>query len=205
MKERRGQKRFKRRFMVRYGERELSHTGFTQDVSRGGAFIVSPYRPPLDTHIHVQVYLEKESSVYFEASVRRHKIVPAQLRSVEKGGFGVRFLLPDEVLANVLVESGGQLEIGYATAADLKKAFDQEFRHGGVFVSTNREVDRGGDAIFAMRLDFAGGRTFEFETTVVHVFQEGGQSGRQGVGLVFKDRKEVEEAISPYLTGAKER
>ena len=184
--------------MVRYGERELSHTGFTQDVSRGGAFIVSPYRPPLDAHLHVQVYLDNETSVYFEASVRRHKIIPPELRSLEKGGFGVRFLLPDEVLADVLVESGDHLELHYATAADLKTAFDAEIRHGGVFVATDREIDRGGEAIFAMRLDFTG-KTFEFDTTVVHVFQDGAQQGRRGVGLVFKNRKEVEEAIAPYL------
>lgn len=185
--------------MVRYGERELSHTGFTQDVSRGGAFIVSPYRPPLDAHLHVQVYLDNETSVYFEASVRRHKIVPPELRSMEKGGFGVRFLLPDEVLADVLVESGDHLELRYASAADLKAAFEAEFRHGGVFVATDKEIDRGREAIFAMRLEFAG-KTFEFESTVVHVFQ---QPGRRGVGLVFKDRKEVEEAVAPYLAQAK--
>ncbi len=184
--------------MVRYGEHELTHTGFTQDVSRGGAFIVSPYRPPLDTHLHVQVYLEKETAVYFEATVRRHKVVPPELRSVEKGGFGVRFLLPDELLADVLVESGDHLEIRYATPADLKAAFEKEFRHGGVFVSTDREIDRGGDAIFAMRLDFAA-KTFEFEATVVHVFQDSSKSGPHGVGLVFKDRREVEEALTPYL------
>ncbi len=189
--------------MVRYGERELSHTGFTQDVSRGGAFIVSPYRPPLDAHLHVQVYLDNETSVYFEALVRRHKIIPPELRSLEKGGFGVRFLLPDELLADILVESGDHLELSYATTADLKTAFEAEFRHGGVFVTTDREIDRGGEVIFAMRLGFAG-KTFEFETTVVHVFQDGGaQQGRRGVGLVFRNRKEVEEAIAPYLAQAK--
>jgi Tfp pilus assembly protein PilZ len=188
--------------MVRYGEREFSHTGFTQDVSRGGAFIVSPYRPPLDTHLHVQVYLDNDTSVYFEASVRRHKIVPPELRSMEKGGFGVRFLLPDEVLADVLVESGDHLELRYATAADLKGAFEAEFRHGGVFVTTDRGIERGGEAIFAMRLEFAG-KTFEFETNVVHVFQDGPEQGQRGVGLVFKNRKEVEEAIAPYLAGVK--
>src|SRR5262249_17782196 len=105
VKERRQHKRFKRRYMVRYGERELTHSGFNFDVSRGGCFIVSPYRPPLDANLHVQIFLEPETSVYFEAQVRRHKVVPPELRSVEKGGFGVRFLRPDEILANILVES----------------------------------------------------------------------------------------------------
>jgi Tfp pilus assembly protein PilZ len=199
MKERRGQKRFKRRFMVRYGERELSHSGFTSDVSRGGAFIVSPYRPPLDSHLHVQIFLDKEMSVYFEATVRRHKIVPPELRSVDKGGFGIRFLLPDEVLANILVESGDHLEVGYATPADLKHAYEKEFRHGGVFVATDRDFERGTDVILAVRLDFAA-RTFELDTSVVHVWlNAAGQPGPRGVGLVFKDKKEFEEAITPYL------
>jgi Tfp pilus assembly protein PilZ len=198
MKERRQHKRFRRRFMVRYGERELTHSGFTFDVSRGGAFIVSPYRPPLDAHLHVQIFLDKETSVYFEATVRRHKIIPPELRSVDKGGFGVRFLMPDEVLADILVESGNRLEVAYASPDALQVASDKEFRHGGVFVPTDRELERGSDVLLAMRLEFAG-QTFEFDASVVHVWPNPTKDHPGGVGLVFKDKKEVEGTIKQYL------
>jgi len=198
MKERRRHKRFKRRYMVRFGERELSHSGFTFDVSRGGAFIVSPYRPALDSHLHVQIFVDKETSVYFEATVRRHKVIPPELRSVDKGGFGVRFLMPDEVLANILVESGNRLEVVYATPAELKTAYDKEFRHGGVFVATEREFERGTDVSLAVRLEFAA-QTYEFDASVVHVWLDTSQPGPRGVGLLVKDQKEFEGTLKPYL------
>jgi len=198
MKERRQHKRFKRRFMVRYGERELTHSGFTFDVSRSGAFVVSPFRPALDSHLHIQIFIDKETSVYFEATVRRHKVIPPELRSVDKGGFGVRFLMPDEVLANVLVESGSRLEIRYATLEDLKRAYEKEFKHGGVFVATDREFVRGADAILIVELDFAR-KAFEFDATVVHVWLDLTQPGPRGVGLVFKDPKEFADNLQPFL------
>ncbi len=184
--------------MVRFGERELTHSGFTYDVSRGGAFIVSPFRPPLDSHLHVQIFLDKETSVYFEATVRRHKVIPPELRSVDKGGFGVRFLLPDEVLADILVESGNRLQVAYATPDELRVASDKEFRHGGVFVPTDRELERGTEVLLALRFDFAE-QTFEFDASVVHVWLNPTKDHPRGVGLVFKDPKEVEGTIKPYL------
>ncbi len=184
--------------MVRFGERELSHSGFTQDVSRTGAFILCPYRPPLDSKVHLQIVLDKETVVYFEATVRRHKIIPPELRSVEKGGFGIRFLLPEEVLEKVLGDSENRLEVRYATAADLKVAYEKEFRRGGVFVLSQRELQRGSEVVLALRLDFAS-TTFEFDASVVHVWQDSSQPGARGIGLVFKDKKEVEAALETYL------
>lgn len=197
MKQRQAQKRYKRRFMVRYGERELSHSGFTDDVSRGGAFIVSPYRPPLDSKLHLQIFMDKERSVYFEATVRRHKIVPPELRSVDKGGFGIRFLLPDELLGDVLAEDGQQFQVGYATFAELKRAHENEFRHGGVFVPGERGLPRGSEVTLVMRLEFASA-TLEFDASVIHVY-DGSQAGPRGLGLVFKDQGAVEQALASYL------
>jgi Tfp pilus assembly protein PilZ len=198
MRERRAQKRFKRRFMVRYGERELTHSGFTSDISNGGAFIVAPQRPALDAHVHLHLFTDKETSVYFETTVRRHKIVPPQLRTLEKGGFGVRFRRPDEVLAEILFESGARLQVAYVTQDDLKLAYDEEFRHGGVFIPTEIRVERGSDVVVAVRLDFMN-KTFEFDASVVQVFLDSSLHGLRGIGVIFKERKDVEETITPLL------
>jgi Tfp pilus assembly protein PilZ len=198
MEERRAPKRFRRRFMVRYGEKELAHSGFTADISSGGAFIVAPYRPALDAHVHLHLFKDKENAVYLETTVRWHKIVPPQLRTLEKGGFGVRFLRPDEVLAGILFESGARLEVAYGSQADLRSAYDKEFRHGGVFIPTEIRVDRGSDLVVAVRLDFAG-QVFEFDASVVQVFADSSGPGVRGIGVVFKERKLVEEKITPFL------
>jgi len=197
MKERRGKKRGKRRFLVRYGARELSHSGFTRDISKRGAFIVSSSRPPLDSKLHVQIFLERERCVYFEALVTRHKIVSPHLRSLEKGGFGVRFLLPQEILQQMVVKQG-LLEILYATPGDLKQAYERQLRYGGVFVPTERELRRGSEVLLRIRLDFAK-QTLEFDATVVHVWTNATQTDTRGVGVVFNDRKEVEAAIEPFV------
>jgi Tfp pilus assembly protein PilZ len=196
MKDRRGKKRLKRRFIVRYGERELSHSAFTRDISRRGAFIASLSQPPLDSNLHLQIFLDKERSVYFEASVRRHKIVPPRLRSVEKGGFGVRFLMPHEILQRMLLAGGNVLEITYAAPEDLEVAYEKEIRHGGVFVPTGREFHRDSDVVLSVRLDFAK-RTLEFEASVV--WASPSQTAPRGVGLVFNDLKEVKAAIEPFV------
>lgn len=197
MKERRAQKRFKRRFMVRYGEKELTHSGFTSDISSGGAFIVAPYHPALDAYVHLHLFKDKENTVYLETTVRRHKIVPPQLRTLEKGGFGVQFRRPDEVLASILFESGARLEVAYPTPPDLKSAFDKEIRHGGVFIPTEVRVERGKDVVVAIRLDFAS-KVFEFDASVVQVFADSSHPMR-GIGVVFKERKDVEDTITPFL------
>ncbi len=195
MRERRAQKRFKRRFMVRYGEKDLTHSGFTSDISSGGAFIVAPQRPALDAYVHLHLFTDKETSVYLESTVRRHKIVPPQLRTLEKGGFGVRFRRPDEILADILFESGARLQVAYVTQDDLKQAYDKEFRHGGVFIPTEVQVERGSDVVVALRLDFVN-KTFEFDASVVQVFLD---RSMRGIGVIFKEKKDVEETITPLL------
>src|SRR5260370_38261479 len=118
--------------MVRYGEKDLTLSGFTSDISSAGAFSVAPQRPALDAHVHLHLFTDKEKSVYLESTVRRHKIVPAQLRTLEKGGFGVRFRRPDEELPDILFESGARLQGAHVTQDARKHAYDKEFRPGGV-------------------------------------------------------------------------
>lgn len=198
MKESRSHKRYTRRFIARFGEHDFSRSGFTKDISAGGSFIISSYRPPLDSYLHLQIFVENQQSAYFEATVRHHKIIPPELRSMDQGGFGVRFLTPHEVLAHVLADAGKLLEVRYATAADLKLAHEREIQHGGVFVPGERKFERGSDVIVTMRLDFAS-IAFEFEASVVHVWQDSSYAAR-GVGVMFKDNKEVEGSLAPFLS-----
>jgi hypothetical protein len=48
-----------------------------------------------------------------------------------------------------------------------------------------------------MRLDFSSA-ALEFAASVVHVY-DGSQSRPRGIGLVFKDKKEVDQALASYL------
>ena len=198
MADRRRERRIRRRLSVKYGERNLSHTGFTVDLSPIGAFILSPHRPALDARIHLQLFLHPDQPVYFEALVRRHKLVPPELRSIAKGGFGLSFLLPDEILREIIVDSQHCIDVHYSNLEDLRDTYQREFRHGGLFVRTERRFKPNVEVIRILHLDFAD-KKLEFPASVVEV---GGTqtSSAPGVAVLFKDAKLFQESLSPYLT-----
>src|ERR1700687_4926954 len=168
MVEKRRGKRIRRRLSVKYGERNLSHTGLTVDVSRTGTFILSSHRPALDGRIHLQLFLHPDQPVYFEALVRRHKLVPQELRSIAKGGFGVSFLLPHEILREIILDSQHCIDVHYSTLEDLRDTYQREFRYGVLFVRTERRFEPNMEVILILHLDFAD-KSLEFPASVVEV------------------------------------
>jgi PilZ domain len=195
MAEKRQHRRIKRRLMVKFGERELSQSGFTGDISPTGLFIIASSTPPLDTRLHLQLFVEPERYVFFEGEVRRHKIVPIELRSIERSGFGVRLLSPREVLNEAL---GQQLrtprfELVYPTRALFQQAYERELRMGAVFVSTSKQLPRDTPVVLNFVLEFAG-RVLELEALVAQAFPPG--SGPMvGLALVFKDRAQADTQL----------
>ena len=97
----------------------------------------------------------------------------------------------------VSVEPGARVEVRYATPAELKLAQDKEFRHGGVFVPGEHGFERGTEVTLLMRLDFCS-TALEVAASVVHVY-DGSQARPRGIGLMFKDKKEVDDALASYL------
>jgi hypothetical protein len=101
--------------------------------------------------------------------VRRHKLVPPHLRQLERSGFGVRFLLPGELVSELLPQAqDGTLEVSIDSVAQLRQAIEQEIRYGGVFVRSNRKLARDTPVTVAFLLEFAG-RRIEFPARVVQV------------------------------------
>ena len=201
MAEKRQHRRIKRRLMVKYGEREFTQSGFTGDVSTTGLFIISASMPPLDTRLHIQLFVEPERCVFFEGEVRRHKLVPAELRTLERGGFGVRLLTPREVLTSALDQELRipHFEVNYATRATFQQAYERELRMGAVFVSTTRQLPRDAQVIVSLVLEFSA-RVVELEAQVVQVFPpQEGSGAVVGLALLFKDRARAEALLRPWL------
>src|SRR4051812_35006063 len=115
MGEKRQHRRSRRRLSVKYGEKDFSLSGFTGDISRGGLFIVAARLMALDTRLHLQLFLDPSRFLVLEAEVRRHKIIPSELRTIERQGFGVRFLHPGEVVKEALGDGGLGFELHYGT------------------------------------------------------------------------------------------
>jgi hypothetical protein len=192
---RRKNTRLRRRLKVHYGERDLANVGFTKDISLHGLFIVGQAIPPLDRRIHLQVFLDNQNTAYFEGTVRRHQQVPPNLRHVEKGGFGVRFLMPEEILERI-VRPGDGFELIYDSSKDFHRAFTSELRFGGVFVRTERKLPRDSKVTLSVSLPFAG-KVLDLEATVVHC-QEG--ESMRGLGLMFVEPAQALSTFAAFLS-----
>lgn len=205
MADKRRQKRYARRLRARFGEGDLSKTGFVIDVSLTGLFITANQLPAIGTRLHVEVEMAPQKSVFLEAQVMRHKSVPLAMRSVEQSGFGVRFLDIREVVAEMLPALKAELlppdvrfTVRYATLADVQAAFERELSHGGLFVATEQLLPRETSVMITLELGFCG-QTFQFRAKVVQV--SGGTSNPgavRGLGFLFDDKVAVITAIASY-------
>jgi hypothetical protein len=196
VREKRRAKRYSRRLKLKFGLTDLSQNGATSDVSSSGCFIVHAKPPPLDTRLHIQLFTEGEKHIYYEATVRRIKQVPPELRTIERNGFGVQFLAPDDLLKEVLPHVAGitRLQVSFATEADLKKMINQEIKAGGAFIRTEKALTRDSEVLVELRLEFTR-RNLEFPATVIHVQD----SGVRGVGVTFDDPDKVRDALKTFM------
>lgn len=195
--ERRRERRYPRRLTVRYGEHELSRTGLTHDISTSGAFVIAQGLPPLDSRIHLLISAGPERSVYFEGVVRRHRVLPPALRQIEHGGFGVRFLMPGDLVRELVPKAGSAndaLEVVFDSADHLRRSVETEIRFGGVFVPTSAPFARDAPVTVDLALEFAG-RRFSFPAKVVQVIT----ASAKGVAVTFDDRQKVERTLEPFL------
>jgi Tfp pilus assembly protein PilZ len=198
MAEKRQHRRFRKRYTVRFGTEDLSKSGFTGDISKGGAFIVSTHMVPLDTRLHLQVQLDPKNFALFEGIVQRHRRVPPELRQVEPGGFGVRFLYPGEVIADMVSNNMPTFELHFASADQLRMTFERELSMGGSFIVTDKVLRTQDKVLICLCLDYAGALV-EQEATVVHITLPQG-ANRAGVSVMFTDKKELEEKLRPYVS-----
>jgi hypothetical protein len=207
MAERRRQARHRRRLKVLYGESDLTATGFTTDVSRSGAFVVSTRLPRLDEMLHVRIYLDGERFLSLQGVVSRHEqLKPGRQR--ETVGFGVRFLPPEQLLAAVAsgpaAGSGApairpvaqeQVLLICATREELRHLFVTELRRGGVFVRVQSSLQRGARVTLNLQLPFVE-KDFDFPASIVRRHE--GQP--EGLSLLFSVPLQVVETLTPYLS-----
>jgi Tfp pilus assembly protein PilZ len=197
MSEKRRQRRDKRRLAVKFGEDTLTSSGYTVDISTGGAFIVAPKLVPIGTRLHLQIFARANQYYFFEARVRRQKVVPPSMHVLAQGGFGVGFLTPEEIVSEAL--SGEcRLELRYSSLQQLKDAWARELRMGGAFIVTAKSPARDTQVQVGIELDFVP-RSWEVRATVVHVTQGSVGSAVRGVAVVFDDRQAFESLLMPFV------
>ena len=196
--EKRRHRRYARRFKVRFGEKTFTQQGFSSDVSATGMFIVTNTVPKLGLRLHVEVSMQEEKMMFFEGIVARMALVAPELRTVMKGGFGLRFLTGAELMGEMVphLRDKTRLTITYPTQEDFVKGYETELKRGGAFVWASREYPV--NSIVNLELDagFAG-RQLAFEMRVVHVVPEA--PGRYGIALMFLDPNGAMAALSGLI------
>ena len=195
--EKRRHRRYSRRFRVKFGEKQLNQMGFTSDVSATGMFVVTSPVPKLGTRLHVEVTMDNDRVMYFEGMVARMTLVAPELRSVMKGGFGLRFLTGSELMAELVphLKDPRRLVLHYETPEALSEAFEKELKRGGAFVWTEREHQVNSIVNVEIDAEFVN-RALAFECRVMHVVPE---TGRYGLALMFLDPTAALAGISNML------
>jgi PilZ domain-containing protein len=89
--ERRRHARLRKRYSVRFGPGDLAHSGYTQDVSESGLYLLANILYPPNTVLTLQVDYP-ESTLTLRGVVRWSKDLPPAFRRNLRGGMGVEFI-----------------------------------------------------------------------------------------------------------------
>lgn len=204
--EKRKAKRHARRLRVRFGVKGTEgfpHDGFTHDISAAGMFVVTGHGCPPDTRLHLEVLLPGSEVLFVEGVVARQVVVPVELRSVVRGGFGVRFLGGAELLAELVPSQAPLLEarldpfcLAFTDAPQWRAAFEQQFRRGGAYVVTDEPVDEQQVVTLTFDLRFLK-RQLAFEGRVIR--KETWPDGRVMHAVAFTDPASTVAALGTTL------
>lgn len=192
--EKRNSRRIMRRLKVRFGEEQLTHSGFSVDVSSTGLFVATSYTPKIGARMHLEVTLEGTKLLFLEGVVARISSVPPELRQIVKAGFGVRLLTPAELVGEMVPHLKSQIHIAitFPSREALADAFGREVSQGGLTVLANQEHPLNTIVGLDIELPFANTRV-AIEARIVAVSREA--SGRFNTSLVFLDAKTAQAAL----------
>ncbi len=96
MKERRRHARVKKRVSCTIISGGRRYTGVCLDVSPQGVFVQTSAKLDPGTTVDLELGIGPEEALQMQARVARSKLVPAELRSIAKGGLGLHIDLPPE-------------------------------------------------------------------------------------------------------------
>ena len=116
-----------------FGPVTPSQQGFTQDISETGLFITTTLLPKVGTRLMVQLESPTKKSSIVMGEVVRHVVVPPELRSVMRHGFGVR-LISDRTVVRSLMEAERPAPTGpsltFIAAAEYLRVKTEELSKG---------------------------------------------------------------------------
>ena len=104
--------RFRKRIPCAFNVGRRSSSGLVLNVSRSGLFLQTSIPENSGTVVDLELKpLDREEPIALTARVVWRKAVPAQLRTIASGGFGLQIIRADEAyygLLSALVEKSGK-------------------------------------------------------------------------------------------------
>ena len=195
--ERRKNKRYNKRVKVLFGEKDFSQSGFTGNISSSGIFIIAAPNVKPGQRLHVQLELETRN-LYQEVVIARVSMVPPELRTVVKGGFGCRFLTGREMLVEMLPNAGDPAArvMSFDTAWKLAETYEKEVKRGGVFLWSDTAVAV--DTIIPIEFELGyANHAITLKAKVVTVVPN--PDGKYGLACMFVDGAAAANQFLPYL------
>lgn len=126
-----------------FGPVTPSQQGFTQDISETGLFITTTLLPKVGTRLMVQLESPTKKSSVVMGEVVRHVVVPPELRSVMRHGFGLR-LISDRALVRSLLEAEKPAPTGpfvsFTAKAEYQRAKGEELSKGCLSFTSPKAV-----------------------------------------------------------------
>lgn len=195
--ERRKNKRYNKRLKLTFGEKDFAQGGFTGNISSSGLFVIASTTVKVGQRLHLQVETEARA-LYLEAMVARINQVPPELRTVVKGGFGVRFLTQREVLGELVPNTSvpGAKVMSFDTAWKLSELYEKEIKRGGVFLWSDNAVAVDSVIPIEFELGYAN-HAITLEAKVTTVVPN--PDGKFGLACMFVDGPAVAVQFQPYL------
>lgn len=118
---RRAQERAKKRFSCAILSEGRRYSAVVLDISATGIFVQTSAKVTIGSVVQLEMNIPGfDTPVHADAQVARQKVVPHELRSVERGGLGLRIILPPpEFLA--YYASAVRIEIPDASSSEGAK------------------------------------------------------------------------------------
>jgi len=194
-KDRRRHARTRKRYSVRFGPGDLAHSGYTQDVSESGLYLLANMIYPPNTVLVMQVeYPEK--TLTLRGIVRWSKDLPPAFRRNMRGGMGVEFTTAGAKGASAHAPKIAAIPPAVVSGrADAEPPPEVEERHLGGGATRRRQVSTSaGNTYEVLQTEYRGA----FYVRVYQLPRTDGSAEaifRQG----FWKREDAEAAVKAFL------
>lgn len=181
-------------------------------------FVAANYLTPIGARVRLEVTSDRtgsrEPGFVLEAVTVRTKIVPAELRSVQQAGFGVRFLQVAELIRELIpgfddtateeVPTQGLYRVRFQSVNQFFELVQKELKFGGMFIAATSPAAIDEKVTVEIYLPESGtSPVLRFDARVVNRVDSQQGNGEQnlmsGIGVEFIDRNSVFAELKPLV------